>query len=77
MYTCSSHQTRVLVTHGLHWLPRVDMVAVLVLGHLSEVGTYEQLLEQDGAFAQFLRTYLLSEGDPDEESTDPEGKHPQ
>ena len=27
---------------------------------VSEVGSYDQLMAHDGAFAQFLRTYLIS-----------------
>ena len=65
-------QTRVLVTNGLHWLPRVDQVVVLVKGVVSEVGTYGELLQHDGPFAKYLKTYLLHE-DQEGEDTDPEG----
>ena len=44
VYTCSSHQTRMLVTHGLHWLPRVDMVVIFILGYLSDIFAYEYLI---------------------------------
>ena len=39
-------------------------------GSVAEVGTYEQLMEHDGAFAKFLKTYLTehnSDSDSDEE----------
>ena len=37
---------------------------------IAEEGTYEQLMEHDGAFAKFLKTYLTehnSDSDSDEE----------
>ncbi|XP_033725267.1 LOW QUALITY PROTEIN: multidrug resistance-associated protein 1-like [Pecten maximus] len=60
-------KTRILVTHGIHWLPKVDKIIVMNNGRISEVGSYEQLLENNGAFAQFLRTFLLK-ADSDDES---------
>ena len=59
------------MTHGIHWLPSVDLIVVMSNGVVSEVGSYEQLMEHDGAFAQFLRTYLIS--DESEEESDDEG----
>ena len=31
-------QTRVLVTHGVYWLPMVDTIVVMVGGKISEYG---------------------------------------
>lgn len=62
------NKTRILVTHGVHWLPKVDKIVVLLNGIVSEVGSYEELISHDGAFAQFLLTYLNEEdenGDPE------------
>lgn len=50
-------QTRVLVTHGLSYLPQVDLILVLVEGEITEMGSYQQLMDRDGAFAEFQRTY--------------------
>lgn len=61
-------QTRILVTHGIHWLPRVDEVIVMQDGVISEVGSYQDLLSHNKAFAQFLRTYLVQHDDDDPES---------
>ncbi|XP_071095599.1 multidrug resistance-associated protein 1-like [Haliotis cracherodii] len=61
------HKTRLLVTHGVHWLPMTDMVVVLVDGEITEMGTYDELLSHDGAFAQFLKTYLTQHDGTDEE----------
>ncbi|XP_019920175.3 multidrug resistance-associated protein 1 [Magallana gigas] len=47
-------KTRVLVTHGIHWLPSVDQIFVLTDGKISENGTYDELLDHAGPFAEFL-----------------------
>jgi len=38
------HKTRLLVTHGLTYLPQMDQILVLKDGEITEVGTYSQLL---------------------------------
>lgn len=53
-----SKKTRVMVTHGVHWLPMCDLIVVMDNGKITQTGTYEQLLMNDGPFAQFLKTYL-------------------
>ncbi|CAC5389793.1 ABCC1 [Mytilus coruscus] len=69
------NKTRILVTHGIQWLPMVDRVVVLVDGQISEMGTYEELLSHEGAFAQFLNAYFTEVKEEDEEvdlDNDPE-----
>lgn len=56
-------KTRVLVTHGLSYLPQVDLILVMVDGEVTETGSYQQLLDKDGSFAEFLRTYAATAGD--------------
>uniref|UniRef100_A0A8B9GC88 Multidrug resistance-associated protein 1 n=1 Tax=Amazona collaria TaxID=241587 RepID=A0A8B9GC88_9PSIT len=51
------NKTRVLVTHAINYLPQMDTILVMSDGEISEMGSYQELLEQDGAFAEFLRTY--------------------
>ena len=53
---CSS-QVRVLVTHSVAYLSRCDRIVVLDEGKIAEEGTYSELIESNGAFAEFLRTY--------------------
>ncbi len=54
----------------------MDRIVVLKEGQVSEVGTYQELLDNDGAFAEFLRTYLTSEEEKnEEEEEDEEGKN--
>ncbi|OWA50132.1 Multidrug resistance-associated protein 1 [Hypsibius exemplaris] len=64
------HKTRILVTHGIGFLPQTDAILVLSDGTVSETGSYRQLLTNNGAFAEFLRTYL-TEGNHNEDE-DPE-----
>lgn len=63
-------KTRLLVTHGISFLPNVDQIVVLSHGTISEVGSYKELLHRKGAFAEFLMTYLAEE--KDEIENDPE-----
>ncbi|KAI8785114.1 multidrug resistance-associated protein 1 [Biomphalaria glabrata] len=72
-----SGKTRLLVTHGIQWLPFVDHIVVMSDGQISECGTYEELLGHNGAFAQFLTQYLTKEIDnakSEEAESDPEIK---
>lgn len=52
------NKTRILVTHGITYLPEVDVIIVLTDGEISEVGTYKELLDKKGAFAEFLIQHL-------------------
>ena len=54
-------QTRILVTHGLKFLPEFDTIVVLVGGKISEVGSYAQLLKKKGEFAKFLDAHIKQE----------------
>ena len=65
-------QTRVLVTHGVHWLPQVDEIVVLSQGQISELGSYDQLMQHDGDFAQFLKTYFTGDRHNDAEDSEEE-----
>ncbi|KAL0104455.1 hypothetical protein PUN28_017289 [Cardiocondyla obscurior] len=63
-------KTRVLVTHSITYLPEVDNIIVLKDGEITESGTYKQLLEKKGAFAEFLVQHLqevhVDEGSEDD-----------
>nr|AHK05644.1 ATP-binding cassette transporter sub-family C member 1 isoform X5 [Tigriopus japonicus] len=54
-------KTRVLVTHGITYLPKTDHIIVLKDGEVSEEGSYKQLLKNKGAFAEFLLEYMTEE----------------
>ncbi|XP_035982452.1 canalicular multispecific organic anion transporter 1 [Fundulus heteroclitus] len=51
------NKTRILVTHGVSFLPYVDEVVVLVNGQVSEIGSYQSLRASKGAFSEFLDEY--------------------
>uniref|UniRef100_A0A672Q8X6 ABC-type glutathione-S-conjugate transporter n=1 Tax=Sinocyclocheilus grahami TaxID=75366 RepID=A0A672Q8X6_SINGR len=63
-------KTRILVTHGISFLPQVHNILVLVEGRVSEMGSYQDLLKQNGAFAEFLRNYSLEDIIEDDDVTD-------
>ncbi|XP_010618468.1 canalicular multispecific organic anion transporter 2 isoform X1 [Fukomys damarensis] len=54
-------KTRLLVTHGISFLPKTDFVIVLANGQVSEMGPYSALLQHDGSFANFLHNYAPNE----------------
>ena len=56
-------KTRVLVTHGITYLPKTDYIIVLKDGRISEQGTYQDLLEQKGEFATFMMEYMSEAND--------------
>ena len=63
---CTCIQVRILVTHGIGFLPQCDVIVVMADGQITEVGSYNELIENDGDFAQFLQTYQNAETNDDE-----------
>ena len=49
------------MTHGISYLPQVDMIVTLVDGYVTEIGSYDDLKSSDGAFSRFLQTYSAEE----------------
>lgn len=58
-------KTRLLVTHGISYLPQVDRVVVLRDGRVEEQGTYQELLARKGALADLLLHFLREESHDD------------
>uniref|UniRef100_A0A674EA21 ABC-type glutathione-S-conjugate transporter n=1 Tax=Salmo trutta TaxID=8032 RepID=A0A674EA21_SALTR len=54
-------KTRVLVTHGMSFLPQADLILVLVDGEITESGSYQELLSRQGAFADFIRMFASND----------------
>ncbi|KAJ8688624.1 hypothetical protein QAD02_024419 [Eretmocerus hayati] len=63
-------KTRLLVTHGISHLAQVDRIYVLLNGLISESGTYKQLQERRGAFAEFLAEHQQDGHVKSEEATE-------
>lgn len=48
----------------------VDTVVVITDGRISEIGSYEELMDHDGPFAQFLKAYLIEKAETEEDDED-------
>ena len=48
------------MTHGLTFLPQCDLIVVLDEGRIREIGTYSELMNNKGAFSEFLQTYATT-----------------
>ena len=57
------------MTHGITFLSQVDNILVMIDGRVSETGSYQDLLRQNGAFAEFLRNYSLEDIIEDDDGT--------
>ncbi|XP_056608084.1 multidrug resistance-associated protein 1 [Triplophysa dalaica] len=55
------NKTRILVTHGLNFLPQADLILVMVDGVITEMGSYSELLSRENAFADFVKAFAVSE----------------
>ena len=63
---------RILVTHGLGFLSQCDKIVTMKGGRIKEVGTYAELMDRAGAFAEYVHNYGTSEGN---EEDDPSKLH--
>ncbi|XP_049439277.1 multidrug resistance-associated protein 1-like [Epinephelus fuscoguttatus] len=50
-------KTRVLVTHGLNFLSKADLILVMEEGQISEMGSYMELMDRKGTFAKFIHRF--------------------
>lgn len=50
-----------MVTHSVTYLREVDLIVVLKDGQISESGTYKELLDKKGDFADFLILHMQEE----------------
>lgn len=46
------------MTNSLSYLPRCDVIVVLKDGRLSEVGSYRELMKNNGAFSELVTQYM-------------------
>jgi ATP-binding cassette subfamily C (CFTR/MRP) protein 1 len=50
-------KVRVVVTHNISVLPDFDKIVVVKDGRISEIGTYQELMDRQGAFGEFLTQF--------------------
>uniref|UniRef100_A0A1X7VVN1 ABC-type glutathione-S-conjugate transporter n=1 Tax=Amphimedon queenslandica TaxID=400682 RepID=A0A1X7VVN1_AMPQE len=60
-------KVRILVTHGIGFLSQCDKIIVMSNGRITEVGSYNELIDQDGTFAELLHNYGTNEGNEEDE----------
>lgn len=60
-------KTRLLVTHGISFLPQTDNIFVMSNGKISETGQYSNLLKKKGVFAEFFMEHMTNVREKEEE----------
>lgn len=56
-----SGTTRILVTHALHFLPKVDHIYFMVDGHITEHGTFDEMMVNRGDFARTFDEFVTKD----------------
>lgn len=67
IYTAMKGKTRILVTHQLHFLPKVDYVIFMKDGAIAEQGTFQTLMKANGEFSAMMKNYGGVVGDNEDE----------
>jgi ATP-binding cassette, subfamily C (CFTR/MRP), member 1 len=60
-------RTRILVTHSLHVLDKLDYIYVMDHGEIIEHGTYEDLMANSLVFSRIVEEYGNAEDDSDDD----------
>ncbi|CAI6346527.1 unnamed protein product [Macrosiphum euphorbiae] len=63
-------KTRILVTHSITYLRDVNLIVVMKDGQISETGTYKELIDKKGDFADFLLLHMQEQNEIDETEID-------
>ena len=67
-------KTRILVTHGITYLPNTDQIIVLKDGKITEQGSYDELMKDSGNFADFIKEFASEGADNESVDTDDQDK---
>lgn len=54
------NKTRLVVTNSLSFLPQFDQILMFDGGQIREMGSYEDLVKQNGLFSDFVNTFMNS-----------------
>jgi len=60
------NKTRILVTHGIQYLAKADQIIVMKNGKISEIGSYNQLIEEKGEFSKLISEFSLKQAEEEE-----------
>ena len=63
-------KTRILVTHRASVLTDVDQIIVMKEGRVSEMGTFEELIANNGDFSEFVAEYVVQQQNVEEVNED-------
>lgn len=63
---CKQGKTVIFVTHALHFLSYCDYIYTLCDGHLTEQGTFQELIAANGEFARLDNEYGSKGSQPTE-----------
>ena len=60
-------KARLFVTHRIQYLPKVDQIIVLKNGRITEIGTYNELINNGKEFSQLMVEYSKDDSSKNEE----------